>query len=181
MVRATEMKDRSHKLLLTNTQKNKQTHTYYNTTKTHKQVFEHYVRAMLNTMLTHPECIEGMMEYAGMLKGVKKLKKHLEVVVQAPGGRRESANWQLEQLREAIKEDLAHMPLDYMSAVRRVQTRARGMIGRNRMRKMFVEIFIKKFDATSGRCYYINSSAKPPSVSWERPMFMRHIFPNSNW
>ena len=82
-------------------------------------LFDFYGNALLVEMLTHEEMIEGMMEYAGFLKGQKQLKKHLKIEVKAAGVR-EDLTWLKECLKAAIEEDMQHLPLDYMGAVRLV-------------------------------------------------------------
>jgi hypothetical protein len=93
-------------------------------------MFEHYGNALLVEMLTHEEMVEGMMEYAGFLKGQKQLKKHLKIEVQ-PVGVREDLSWLKECLKAAIQQDMKHLPLDYMGCVRLVQRRIRGWLGPN--------------------------------------------------
>lgn len=60
-----------------------------------------------------------------------------------------------------------------------IQCRARGMLGRNGVRKIFVKVYTKKIDPSSGAYYYTN--VKTHETSWERPKFMKYLFPNSLW
>jgi hypothetical protein len=143
-------------------------------------MFDFYTMALLNTMLTHEEMIEGMMEYAGFLKGKKQLKKHLTMNITAIGVR-EDLTWFKECVKEAIAEDMKHLPKDFVGCVRLVQRRIRGWLGRSKARRKFASIFLKKYDATSGDVYYVDGSTDPPTVSWHKPLIMQHLFPRNNW
>ena len=142
--------------------------------------FDHYVYALLNIMLTMPEMEEGLLEYGGFLKGKKQLKKKLEIKVQ-PIGYREDLTWFKSCLRDAIEDDLKHMPLDYIGCVKLIQCRIRGWLGRSKGRRQFAQLFLKKFDSTSNQTYYVFGGTDPPTVTWERPKFMLHLFPNTTW
>lgn len=143
-------------------------------------VFDFYVVNMLNTMLGMEECREGLLEYGGFLKGQKQMKKKLEVqVVQA--GKRVDDSWFKNMIKAAIEDDLKHLPLDYMGAVRMVQRRFRGMCGRNIGRRVFAKYWLKKFDANENKVYYVNGKTDPPTVQWERPSFMLYLFPKTSW
>ena len=140
-------------------------------------VFGFYVPRLLNTMLNFDEMVEGMMEYAGMLKH-KKLKKLLEVTA-APVGHREDLTWFKESLAASIYEDAKEAPLDYMGCVRLIQRRIRGMLGRNKVRGIFIAVYAKKFDPEHGRFYYVNQWSG--DLTWERPAFFAHLFPKIKW
>lgn len=140
-------------------------------------IFDFYVPRLLDTMLAYDEMVEGMMEYAGMLKN-KKLKKRLELNV-APVGVREDLTWFKESLRASVAEDLKKIPRDFMGAVRLVQRRARGMLGRNKARAAFIAVWAKKFDPEHDRFYYVDQ--QNGQLSWERPAFFVHLFPNVRW
>ncbi len=143
-------------------------------------VFDHYVTALLNTMLGMEECREGVLEYGGFLKGQKKLQKKLEIKLEDVG-RRVDDSWFKNMLKTAIADDLKHMPLDYIGCVKLIQRRFRGMRGRNIGRRLFAKYWLKKFDAGENRVYYVNGKTDPPSVQWERPKFMLHLFPKTSW
>ena len=143
-------------------------------------LFDFYGNALLVEMLTHEEMVEGMMEYAGFLKGQKQLKKHLKIEVKAAGVR-EDLTWLKECLKEAIADDMKHLPLDYMAAVRLVQRRLRGWLGRSKARRKFSSVYLKKYDAETKCVYYVNSDYDPPEVTWERPKFMHHLWPGTTW
>lgn len=140
-------------------------------------VFDFYVPRLLDTMLGYEEMVEGLMEYAGMLKN-KKLKKRLEVNV-APVGVREDLSWFKEALRASVAEDLKKTPKDFMGAVRLVQRRARGILGRNKARAVFITIWAKKWDPENERFYYVDQ--QHGQLSWERPAFFTHLFPKVGW
>jgi len=143
-------------------------------------LFDHYVVWMLNTMLGMEECREGLLEYGGFLRGQKQMKKKLEVQV-TQAGRRVDDSWFKSMIKEAISEDLKHLPLDYMGAVRMVQRRFRGMRGRNVGRRVFAKYWLKKFDPSENKVYYVNGKTDPPTVQWVRPSFMLHLFPKTSW
>lgn len=143
-------------------------------------MFDHYGTALLEEMLTHEEMVEGMMEYAGFLKGQKQLKKHLKIEMKAVGVR-EDLTWLKECLKAAIAEDMQHLPLDYMGCVRLVQRRVRGWLGRTKARRKFATTYLKKYDPNTGDVYYVNGMRDPPEVSFEKPRFMHHLFPANKW
>lgn len=142
-----------------------------------EHLFEFYVPRLLNTMLGYEEMVEGMMEYAGLLKN-KKLKKHLEMSVTAIGVR-EDLTWFKELLKTAIADDAKTCPKDYLGSVKLLQRRARGMIARNIARKLFIKVWAKKFDPENERFYYVNQETG--DIDWVRPPTFRHLFPKVNW
>ena len=139
-------------------------------------IFDFYTPKLLNTMLEHEEMVEGLLEYAGMLKG-KKLKKHLEVTVSV--GVREDWTWFKDLLREAIAEDKRLCPKDYLGAVRMLQRVFRGVIGRTKARKLFIAQWAKKWDAERERFYYVNQHSG--DIDWVRPLLFHTLFPKRAW
>jgi len=121
--------------------------------------------------------VEGMMEYAGMLKN-KKLKKHLEVTT-APIGVRVDMTWFKECLQRAIAEDLRSCPRDYIGCVRLLQRWFRGVAGRNRVRKIFINLWAKKWDPERERFYWVNLESG--DIGWERPFLFFRLYPNRKW
>ncbi len=143
-------------------------------------VFDHYTYALINTMLGMEDQREGCLEYGGFLKGQKVMKKKLEMKV-VEAGRRIDDSWFKNCIKDAISEDLKHMPLDYMGCVRLVQRRFRGMLGRNTGRRTFAKFWLKKYDPSENKAYYVNGRTDPPTVTWERPKFMLHLYPKTKW
>ena len=137
-------------------------------------VFEFYAVRLLNTMLTHDDMVEGMMEYAGMLRG-KRLKKHLDIA-QAPVGVRVDMTWFKDSLRDSILEDQRTCPRDYLGCVRLLQRWFRGIIGRNRARKLFISTWAKKWDPQRERFYYVN--LLNGDIDWVRPWLFNTLYPH---
>ena len=115
-----------------------------------------------------------------LIKLFNQLKKHLKIEVKAAGVR-EDLTWLKECLKEAIAEDMKHLPLDFMAAIRLVQRRIRGWLGRSKARRKFSSVYLKKFDPETQAVYYVNSDYDPPEVTWERPKFMHHLWPGTSW
>lgn len=60
-----------------------------------------------------------------------------------------------------------------------IQRRLRGVLGRKKARRVFMQLYVKLYDAQSGSPYYHN--VRTGESSWERPLMTRHLYHRSNW
>lgn len=139
-----------------------------------EHLYESYASAVVAGMWEDPDGRKSMLEFAGYLK--KKPKSRLLIKMDA---RNESHEWFKKLMDDTIEEEKATIPLDTVSAAKRIQRRVRGIVGRNQMRKLFASIYSKAYDPTSGAYYYINNVNG--DTMWERPSFMNYLFPQSKW
>ena len=127
-----------------------------------------------------------MLNYSGLLK--TKLKKKLTVMVEMNGQRKGKDNgqeWLDEFLKQTSEMDKSSLPLNNSSssspsqAAAKIQRRVRGMLGRNKARKLFVKTFAKRMDPGSKSYFYVNQNTG--TTSWTRPFILKRLFPNSTW
>ena len=60
-----------------------------------------------------------------------------------------------------------------------IQRRYRGVLGRKKARKAVATTFNKKYDPSSQLYFYLNNATG--MTSWDRPVIMTRLFPNSTW
>jgi len=72
-----------------------------------------------------------------------------------------------------------HLSPTELSALKRLQNVARGILARNRVRKIFVKTFVKKYDMQYACVYYAN--VKDGSSSWTPPALYKHLFQGKSW
>jgi hypothetical protein len=137
-------------------------------------IFDRYVRDLINTMLDRPECRKGLLEYAGMVK--LNMNKRL---TNKKGKKKENDDWYYESFQKSVEKEKKTLPLEVSIAVKRMQARFRSRLCRNRMRKLISQQYVKKFHVEEGRCYYENQQTL--EVSWERPTIFTRLFPTSTW
>ena len=140
-----------------------------------ENIYEHYVRALVGSMLEVPQFRKGMMEYAGLVK--RQYKKKLVV---KDDFKSESKEWfdnffsnQMEAEKAESKDDVK------VNAAITIQRLVRGRRGRAAVRKIVAKTFIKQYDAASRASYYVN--LKTGESSWTRPLILKYIYKNSNW
>lgn len=103
-----------------------------------EHLYEAYARAVVLGMWEDPEGRKSMLEFAGYLK--PKPKSRLMISMNA---KNEGHEWFKKLMDETIEEEKATIPLSTAGAAERIQRRMRGIIGRNKMRKLFVKIYSK--------------------------------------
>lgn len=140
------------------------------------------------------DCQPGILIYAGLKK--VQLKKKLVIDKTAARQMQEAADkWFNPWIKQAVEEDRLSIPplpirtgryfgvlSDFPASERpviRIQRRIREVMARNRVRREFIKTFVKKYDDYSGGWYYENTNTG--STSWERPVFIRHLFPDSKF
>mmetsp|Transcript_5047 Transcript_5047/g.8277 ORF Transcript_5047/g.8277 Transcript_5047/m.8277 type:complete len:1079 (-) Transcript_5047:259-3495(-) len=139
-----------------------------------ENLYEAYAKAVVLGMWEDPEGRKNMLEFAGYLK--PKPKSRLLISMDA---KNEGHEWFKKFMDDTIEEEQATIPLNTASAAQRIQRRVRGIFGRNKMRKLFVQIYSKAYDQNSQAFYYINNVTG--DTTWERPSFMTRLFPETNW
>ena len=72
-----------------------------------------------------------------------------------------------------------HLSPTELQALKRIQTVCRGVLARNRIRKVFVKTYIKKWDPKYAAVYYAN--VKDGSSSWTQPALYKYLFPGKTW
>lgn len=137
-------------------------------------IFDRYVRDLINTMLDRPDCRKGLLEYAGMVK--LNMNKRL---VNKKGKKKENDDWYHESFQKSVEMEKKTLPLEASIAVKRMQARFRSRLARNRMRKLISQQYVKKLHVETGRYYYEN--VKTLEISWERPALFTRLFPKSTW
>jgi hypothetical protein len=103
-----------------------------------ENMYETYVHAVVLGMWEDPDGRKSMLEFAGYLK--PKPKSRLLIKMDT---KNESHEWFQKLMSDTIEEEKATIPLNTASAAERIQRRARGIFGRNKMRKLFVKIYSK--------------------------------------
>jgi hypothetical protein len=101
-------------------------------------LYEAYVRAVVLGLWEDPEGRKNMLEFAGYLK--PKPKSRLLISMDA---KNEGHEWFKKLMDDTIEEEKATIPLNTVTAAERIQRRVRGIFGRNKMRKLFVQIYSK--------------------------------------
>ena len=103
-----------------------------------ENLYETYVHAVVLGLWEDPEGRKSMLEFAGYLK--PKPKSRLLVKMDA---KNEGHEFFQKLMNDTIEEEKATIPLNTASAAARIQRRVRGIFGRNKMRKLFVQIYSK--------------------------------------
>ena len=103
-----------------------------------ENLYESYVKAVVLGMWEDPEGRRSMLEFAGYLR--KQAKSRLLVDMKA---KNEGYDYFQKVMNDTIEEEKATIPLNTSSAAERIQRRVRGILGRNKMRKLFVKIYSK--------------------------------------
>ena len=97
-------------------------------------VWSYFLPRFLNTMLAKPDLVKGLLEYAGMLKFTKKLSIDF--------GKKQDDSWFDQFLTDSLETEKEVLPLNPLVAVARIQNRIRGVLARNRVRKLYTGITI---------------------------------------
>ena len=133
------------------------------------------IPAMMTVMLSIPEMRKAMENYAGLVQyGVKK-------ALLINFDRKNEAKKLFDDLFGSNSSSEAQSPPTSMNekAVIHIQTIARGFMGRKRARKVFVTVFVKRYDSSFGACYYVNLNTG--QSSWCRPLIYPKLFPKGSW
>jgi hypothetical protein len=72
-----------------------------------------------------------------------------------------------------------HISPKELSSLKRIQNACRGVLARNRVRRIFVKTYVKKWDNQYGAVFYAN--VKDGSSSWTPPKLYKHLFPGKSW
>ena len=139
------------------------------------ELWDHYVPAMLNSMLEVDEFRQGMLEYAGMERIKLKKRKGKQAL---PAKKGEAHQWFDEMFKSAQTGDPG-IETKKAAAIRLLQAKVRSIQGRRRARKNWNATFSKQWDATHNACYYVN--LKTQESSWEAPRIKKFLFPTSAW
>ena len=139
-----------------------------------EEFWKFYVPKMLNSMLEVPEYVKGMMEYAGMIK--LSMKKTLQIDLKRKNDGKE---WFDAMFKQSVVEEQLIRPMNPDKAAVFIQKIGRRYLGRKKARKKFTEVFGKRFDPSSGKCYYTNLITG--ETNWDRPIITKILFPNSSW
>lgn len=139
-----------------------------------EHLYETYVHAVVLGMWEDPEGRKSMLEFAGYLKPKPKSRLLVNMNV-----KNEGHDYFKKLMDDTIEEEKATIPLNTVTAAERIQRRVRGIFGRNKMKNVFVKMYSKAYDHHSGAYYYVNNSSG--ETTWERPSFMTHLFPDTNW
>jgi len=125
-----------------------------------------------------------MLEYSGLLKS--KFKKKLTAMVEMNSGKalKASTEWFEEFVKQTVEVDRRFNKQtittgSHDSKATCIQRRIRGVLGRNKVRKLFVKTFAKRLDAQSKAYYYVN--LRTNVSSWTRPRFTERLFRGSKW
>mmetsp|Transcript_10058 Transcript_10058/g.15233 ORF Transcript_10058/g.15233 Transcript_10058/m.15233 type:complete len:1075 (+) Transcript_10058:284-3508(+) len=148
--------------------------TYWTMENILDDVYDHFARTVVDKMWEDSESRKTLLEFAGYLH--KKPKSRLLINMKA---KNHSHDWFNEFVNNAIADEKMGLALDSDSAALIIQRHWRGVLGRNKARKVFVKVFAKTYDPSSGAYYYSNLNAG--TSSWERPAFMVHLFPKTSW
>lgn len=138
-------------------------------------LYEHYTTALINKMLEMPDMRKGLLQYSGILKAQSR---HMHIDA-APLGKNGKEEWFAEFYSDARKSEKGALPLNASTAVVVIQRHMRGVLGRKKARKVFMQRYVKLFDSSAGCAYYQN--VKTGESSWERPHMTRHLYHKSNW
>lgn len=103
-----------------------------------EHLYEAYAQAVVLGLWEDPDGRRSMLEFAGYLKA--KPKSRLLVKMDA---KNEAHEFFQKLMNDTIEEEKANIPLNTASAAERIQRRVRGIFGRNKMRKLFVQIYSK--------------------------------------
>jgi hypothetical protein len=101
------------------------------------------------------------------------------------------ARWQAEKANKKSAaandprgEPPKHFPMSVKSekhweSLLSIQRMARGVLGRNKARRVFAQTYVKKWDASYGACYYAN--VRTEASTWEPPLIYKHLYPGKTW
>jgi len=136
-------------------------------------VWSFFLPKFLNTMLSKPDLVKGLLEYAGMLKFTKKLSIDY--------GKKQDDSWFDQFLTETLENEKLILPLNPFIAISRLQRKFRGVIARNKVRKLYTGTYIKKYDPQHQQPFYVNQWNE--EVTWEKPYprLFRKLYPYSTW
>ena len=76
------------------------------------------------------------------------------------------------------EKDFMLSPVE-ISALKKLQNQVRRIAARNRMRKVFVKTWVKKWDNQYGVVYYAN--VKDGTSSWDAPALYKFLYPGRTW
>jgi len=137
-------------------------------------LYEHYTTALINKMLEVPELRKGLMQYSGHLKAQSR---HMHIDVN--NGKHGKEEWFQEMFSSARQSEKGALPPNASDHAVVIQKRMRGVLGRKKARKLFMQRYVKLFDAQSNCAYYQNNVTG--ESSWERPLMTKHLYHKSNW
>eukprot|EP01038_Epipyxis_sp_PR26KG_P007137 gene7137-9738_t len=167
-----------------------------------ESIYEHYVYHFLSKRWEVPEYQAGMIEYSGTKKLKLKKKLNIQSEIMDKNNKKLLTNnndnnnqnnthknkllyeakekeWMNNIQNEITKEYKKNIPLNSSLGAMIIQKIVRGMLARKKARKLFVATYVKKYHNESGLVYYANLNTG--DSTWEKPKFMKHLFPNSNW
>lgn len=104
-----------------------------------ESVYDNYVNSVISAMWDSPDTRKELLEFAGYLR--KKPQSRLLINMNARG---ESKAWFDKFINNKLEEEEAKKPLTREAAILVLQRRARGMVGRNKVRKIFTKVFVKR-------------------------------------
>lgn len=141
-------------------------------------IFDFYVRSMINHMLELPGCRKGLLQYAGLLRA--NMTKRLTLAEAKAATEQEdwfgaffegAKNWEVAQYNITTPQET--------EAAKRIQARFRGVLARNTARSAFVQMYNKVYDEEYQAYYYFNSHTG--ESSWVRPYITERLFTYLNW
>ena len=137
------------------------------------KLWDFFVRAQLAHMWDREDCQKGMLEYIGKYQGGIKKKLVVDVT------KRVDESWVPEFFKQTLADERKKLPKTFIQAAHIIQRWTRGVVGRNKARKVFAIVWAKKFDPTSNSCFYVN--LKNSSTSWDPPVLRYKLWPRSAW
>lgn len=138
-----------------------------------ESLYEHYTTSLINKMLEIPECRKGLLQYSGHLK---TQSRHMHIENNTKIGKEE---WFTEFFTEARNSEKGAIPMNGAKSAVVIQKRMRGVLGRKKAKKVFMQTYVKMFDSYANAAYYQN--VRTGESSWTRPLMTRHLFKKANW
>jgi hypothetical protein len=87
--------------------------------------------------------------------------------------------WFVDFYKGARKHEKGAVPPGGATAVVTIQRHMRGVLGRKKARKVFMQVYVKMFDSYANAAFYQNT--RTGEASWTRPLMTRHLYHKSNW
>lgn len=87
--------------------------------------------------------------------------------------------WFTEFYKGARQGEKGAIPLHGASAVVVIQRHMRGVLGRKKARKVFMQVYVKMFDSHAKAPFYQNT--RTGESSWTRPRMTHYLYHRSNW
>ncbi len=103
-------------------------------------LYEYFCKAVVGAMWEGKETRTTLLEFAGYIH--KSSKSKLLIKLESKG--KQSKDWFDAVVNKSIAAEMQSLPPSDRKAASIIQRRVRGLLGRNKARKKFVRVFVKR-------------------------------------